>query len=252
MSGDDRAFKRAQQNGTILDETAEEMRAQLANILALEEIDRVVLDVQIFGRGPTASVDVQLSGDLKLTFDRFGDITKPPALTSHLASIGVAKTFKGGEAALAGALVSRLAKHHESESEESIAREWGSEFLRLAPTQDVDLGDQADRWRAFASIESRNPAKDAGDDRSAYTYAQACVVLVDKTSGTRLIRCGWLLGYVKREAGSIYSPERLGTLMDRVGWQRSGRDGRVKATSPTLPRTLNWRFYSVPKGWEHS
>jgi hypothetical protein len=120
----------------------------------------------------------------------------------------------------------------------------------LAALQEVDLDDQAERWRAFASLARLNPARDAGDDRSSQSLAEGCVVLADRTSGVLLVRCGWFLSYVKREVGGLYSPQALGTQMERVGWQRSGSEGRVKATCPGAPqRTLNWRFYSVPKGW---
>jgi hypothetical protein len=246
---DSGAFQRAQTNGTVLGEEANVQRQELAKLLGFEEIDRVIVDVQMFGRGPSASVDVQLSGDLKLVFEQFGDITKGPALTAHLAAIGIARTFKQGEAALVGALIFRLARHHDSESADDIAREWGSEFLRLAMLQEVDLDDQAERFRAFDSIARLNPARDAAEDRTTHSLALASVVLEDKASGLRLVRCGWFLSYVRREVGGMYSPQALGTQMERVGWQRSGSEGRIKATCPDGHRTLNWRFYSVPKGW---
>ncbi len=238
-----------QDNGTILSEPPEAMRERSAAMLGLEQIGATVVDVQMFGRGPSASVDLQLSGDLKLTIG-FGDITKPPALTTHLASIGIARTFTGKDAALVGALISRLARHHETESEDSVAREWGCEFLRLAAIGEVNLDDQAERWRAFSALEHRNPASDCGEDRSAHALASVSVVLVDPGTGVRLVRCGWFLSYVRREVGGMYSPASLGTQMERVGWQRSGSEGRIKATCPGAPRSLNWRFYTVPQGWD--
>ncbi len=249
MAVDSAAFQRAQSNGTVLTDTPDVQRQELAELLGLDEIDRTVIDVQMFGRGPTASVDLQLSGDLKLVFERFGDITKPPALCAHVASIGIARTFQGKDAALVGALISRLARHHESESADDIAAEWGREFLRLAALQEVTLDDQADRWCAFGSLQALNPPLEAGDDKSAHGLACTCVVLQDRSSGVRLVRCGWFLSFVRREVGGMYSPAALGTQMDRVGWQRSGSEGRVKATSPDGHRTLNWRFYTVPAGW---
>jgi hypothetical protein len=249
MTVDSAAFQRAQTNGTALVEGPDVMRAELAEMLALSEIDRTIVDVQMFGHGPTASVDLQLSGDVKLTFERFSDITKPPTLTAYLASVGVARTFKGTEAALAGALISRLAEHHASADVDEVVREWGSEFLRLAAVQEVTLDEQAERWRAFSSLQGLNPARDAGEDRTAFSLAQASVVLLDATSGVRLVRCGWFLAFVRRETGT-YSAATLDTQMARVGWLRSGSEGKVKATAPDGRRTLNWRFYTVPNGWE--
>jgi hypothetical protein len=38
--------------------------------------------------------------------------------------------------------------------------------------------------------------------------------------------------------------------MQRVGWVRRGRLGRIKATPVGREGQLNWSFYVVPKGWE--
>jgi hypothetical protein len=175
----------------------------------------------VFGRGAAASVDLHLSGDTKVTFERFGDIAKGPALTAHLMStLGVAKSFKATDAVLAGSLSFKLAKHHGDDTTDAAAREWGSEFLRLAATGDIDLNDQASRWRAFSALELLNPQRDAGEDRSAYSLASASVVLVAE-SGMRLVRCGWFLSYVRGEVGGI-DPGAVATKMERVGWSRQG------------------------------
>lgn len=231
--------------------TPEEIRERLADMLGLGDVGRTIVGAELFGRGPAASVDLRLSGDLKITFERFGDVSKPAALTAHLmSSVGVAKVFKAPDAAIVGALIFQLARHHGEHTEDEAAREWGCEFLRLANWRDVDLADQEDRWRAFSVIAVLNPPHDAGEDRSGHSLACASTVLADKSSGVRLVRCGWFLGYVRREGGT-YSPASLGTQMARVGWERRGGEGRVKATCPgDRRRTLNWRFYTVPKGWE--
>ena len=233
-------------------EDPDDIRRELTELLGLAQIARTVVGAEIFGRGPSASVDLYLSGDAKVTFERFGEISKPAALTAHLmASVGVAKVFKAPNAATIGALIYRLARHHGTESADDAAREWGSEFLRLAAIGEVDLNDQAERWRGFVNLEHRNPAHDAGDDRSSYALASASVVLVDTDTGVRIVRAGWFLAYVRREVGGMYSPMTLGTQMERVGWQRRGGEGRVKATCPQdSRRTLQWRFYTVEKGWE--
>jgi hypothetical protein len=145
MTVDSAAFQRAQTNGTVLSESADVQRQELAELLGLDELDRAIVDVQMLGRGPAANVDVRLTGELRLRFDRFSEVTNGSTLTSHLASFGVARTFKVAQAALAGALIAKLAQHHENESKESIAREWGTEFLRLAHMREADLDDQAER-----------------------------------------------------------------------------------------------------------
>jgi hypothetical protein len=232
------------------DLTPEQMREELTKLLGLEQISRTVIGAEVFGRGVAASVDLHLSGDLKVTFDRFGDIGKPAALTAHLmTTLGVEQTLKGPQAIHAGSLIFRLARHHGEEDADAIAREWGVEFLRLAPVGEVDLQDQASRWRAFSRLAQLSPQRDAGEDRSAHSLACAAVVL-EATNGVRLVRSGWFLAYVRREVGGM-DPGALATRMERVGWRRQGAEGWIKATCPDDPRrTLRWRFYNAPEGWE--
>ena len=45
-------------------------------------------------------------------------------------------------------------------------------------------------------------------------------------------------------------PEELARDMERVGWQRSGESGRIKASAPGRSRALGWSFYLVRAGWE--
>jgi hypothetical protein len=150
---------------------------------------------------------------------------------------------------LIAAAIHRLAQHHAEDEADEQAREWGCEYLRTASTFGVDMADQTDRWRAFSTLARTEPAKDAGEDRSAYALAAASVVLAER-SGIRFVRTGWFQGYVKREVGGLYSPAALITQMEAVGWTRPNSEGRVKATSLTDGRALGWRFYVVPPHWE--
>jgi hypothetical protein len=253
MSGRDqlREYENEQHNGSVIEDTPEGMRSQLTELLALKQIGLEVISATVFGSGNAASVDLHLSHGAKVTFERFADIAKPAALSAHLVTnLGLVRTFKTMEAMLVGALIHRLAEHRSDQGADETAREWATEFLRFAPTQEVNLDDQAERWRAFSSIAPLDPLRDATDERSACALACASVVLVDPGSGVRLVRCGWFLSYVRRHVGGLYTPTTLGTQMARVGWERRGTEGWIKATCPTDERFLRWRFYIVPKGWE--
>lgn len=232
------------------DATPTQICDELTRLLGLAQVNQTVVGAEIFGRGVTASVDLNLSGDDKITFDRFADIGKAGMLTAHLmASLGVAQTLTAKQAVLVGCLIFKLARHHVQENADAIAREWGLEFLRLAPIGEIDLEDQASRWRAFSHLSQLSPQRDAGEDRSAYSLACKCVVL-EATNGLRLVRAGWFLAYVKREVGTM-EPAAVANRMERVGWERPGSEGWIKATSPSSPREkLRWRFYTVPEGWE--
>ena len=242
---------RAHLNGKPAEQTPEDLAAFLTDQLGLAEVGRRVVGADVFGRGSKALADIQLSDGARLAFERFADVAKPAALTAELVTqTGVYRAFKGAEAGAVAAAVHALAKHHAEGDADEAVREFGSEFLRLAPTIDVSMDDQADRWRAFSELARMSPARDAGEDRSAAALAAATSVLVDRASGQRYVRAGWLQAYVKREVGGLYSPAALATQMERVGWTRPGSQGRVKATSPTEARSLVWTFYVVESDWE--
>jgi hypothetical protein len=216
-----------------------------------KQLGVAVTGAHVFGRGPTARVEVALAEGRPLTFEHFGDVAKPAALAAHLVTLtGTYRTFKGPEAGAIAAAIFRLAEHHAEDEANEQVREWGREYLRVAPMLDVDMDDQADRWRAFADLARREPARDAGEDRSAYALAAASLVLVNRHDGRQFVRTGWFSAYVKREAGGLYSPASLAAHMEAVGWARPNSEGRIKATSPTEERTLAWRFYLVPADWQ--
>jgi len=79
------------------------------------------------------------------------------------------------------------------------------------------------------------------------SIARQCTVLEDR-QGTRYVRCGWFLSFVRAAAGA-YSSEDLARDMQRVGWGRAGKSGRIKATAPGHTRTLGWSFYVVAADW---
>jgi hypothetical protein len=239
-------------HGKPLPNSPDELRAQLTERLGLADVGLEVVSATVFGRALSASVDLRLSGGQTITFERYADVTKPAILAAYLATtVGVSASFKGPDAIAVAVLIQRLADHQDEASADEAAREWGCEFLRIAPTLELDLGDQAERWQGFAALATLNPGKDAGEDRSAAAYAAATTVLIDRASGERLVRAGWMLAFVRREVGITYKPADLSIQMLRVGWERRASEGWVKATSPTGDRKpLRWRFYIVASGWE--
>lgn len=231
--------------------TGESLSAGLTEALSLAEKGLHVVGANVFGRGPNASVDVLLNDGSKLTFEQFSDIAKPTVLSSYLVTLtGIYKPFKGADAGMIAATIHQLAKHHGDAEEDGIARELGSEYLRVAPVHEVDMSDQAQRWSAFAALGRLEPTRDAGEDRSAAALAAAGTVLRDPATGKRYVRTGWFQSYVKREVGGVYSPAKLAIQMERVGWTRPNSQCRVKATNPTDGRALSWAFYVIELGWE--
>ena len=161
------------------------------------------------------------------------------------ACTGATPKLDGARALRVVALLHALADHERTFSNDEIATDWGMTFLQEAPVIDVDLDDQAGRWAAFAELGRLNPwgARAGGETRS---IAAGSPVL-RHTSGVRFVRTGWFRAHVCGE--DAVSSGEIANRMQRVGWDRRGRHGRMKATRPGFPETLVWAFYTVPQDW---
>jgi hypothetical protein len=131
-------------------------------------------------------------------------------------------------------LFHQLGDHHKAD--EITARSWelGAEYLRNTAGGEFDLTDQESRWEAFLALERAQ-----GTD----------IVLADRKSGIRYVRAVWFTRYL-RENSNPGEPAAIVAELRRLGWTQPGEEGRIKATQPQFGCTLQWAFYTVPKGWE--
>lgn len=222
---------------------------QLAALLDLESVGLEIRGARVVGKGSRASCDVYLSDGSTMTFERMSDVCKAPVLAAEVvACTGALPKLKTPDALNAARLIRLVAEHHESATADDIAFEWGASFLREATTLDVDLGDQGERWAAFSRLSDTKPWSQL--HLAGGSIAEHCIVLRHLT-GERLVRCSWFAGYVKAREAVAGAPE-IAQRMARVGWQRRGGRGRVKATHPSRPDTLAFAFHIAPNGWEES
>lgn len=220
---------------------------QLAELLCLPDVGLSITGARIVGRGGGASADIYLSNGAAIEFESLRDLATPKAAAVEVAAAtGATPALKAGQAVQAVALLRAIAKHYSSLSADHFAAEWGSTFLQKAATQDVDMNDQVERWRAFESLRAIEPAVMA--QQQGIPVAAACVVLVH-TDGARYVRTGWFRAHAKTEDQTV-SPPEIARRMLRVGWRQSGNDGRIKASCPGRPGSLVWTFYVVDAGWE--
>ena len=63
------------------------------------------------------------------------------------------------------------------------------------------------------------------------------------------MRGGWFRSFMRGEDHTI-SPQQVVDRMLRVGWQRRGVQGRIKASCPNRPQQLAWAFFIVAPDWE--
>lgn len=231
----------AAQQGAVPDAiTAAE---QLAALLDLGSVGVTIRGARIVGRGSRASADIYLSDKTEVNFETLRDVAHQTRLAVEIAACtGATPKLNPRQAVQAVALLRALAEHHETFTADQIATAWGVEFLQGASDVPVDIDDQVSRWAAWSELEAHRP-----DERGR---PGDYLVLVDR-EGDRLVRAGWFRAFVRAEDTTV-SPQEIAHRMLRVGWQRRGADGRVKATRPGHHGQLVWPFYIVPAGWENS
>jgi hypothetical protein len=142
------------------------------------------------------------------------------------------------------ALVSTIAARQEAETSNSIARDWGVEFIAASEPKSVDTDDQAARWSCWLELQDIE-ARRREDDLK---FPRPLLVPVDP-AGVRYVRVGWFQAYVHDRDRTI-SPSQAVIRMLRVDWQRRGTEGRIKATRPNGEGQTNIKFLLVPRGWE--
>lgn len=224
-------------------EAAEELTA----ILDLESAGVKVRSARIVGRGTNATADLYLSDGTAVFFERIRDFATPARLMAEIAiCTGATPRIKLPQAMRALALLRSIATHNKSVDVDDISIDWGISFLQSAAVRDVDMNDQLQRWQAFCELEKLDAQMG-----TAPVGAAGMVVLRHVESDTRYVRTGWFKAFVRQEDGSV-SPQQIRQRMERVGWQKRGSTGRIKASCPGRPQELAWSFYVVPKDWEKS
>jgi hypothetical protein len=224
----------------------EDPREQLEGLLGLPAVGVKVTRVAMFGQGAAASIDIELSNGETMVFGSVREMVRPQSLIAELvACSGATPELKQPQAVRIVKLARLLAERVQVDREDADSRDWGIEFLQQAEKIDFALDDQLERWRAFELLSHRDPWATAREDRRS--YASACIVLRD-VDGSQLVRAEWFLRYV-RSMVPRETPASLRVRMERVGWQRRGSEGRIKATAPARTAELIWAFWIVPVGW---
>jgi hypothetical protein len=235
----------AEQNGAPDPISAAE---QLGALLDLAAVGLTIRGARIVGRGARASADLRLSDGTEINFEAPRDVANPTRLAVEVAACtGATPKIKAPGALRAVALLRALAEHEEDFTADQLAIDWATSFLQSAARLAVDLNDQGARWEAFCALERTDPlarSREAGGN-----IASACTVLVN-TDGVQLVRCGWFRAHARAEDPGA-SAQEIAHRVLRIGWQRRGTRGAIKATRPGHRGQLGWTFYTVPATWEN-
>lgn len=227
---------------------AAEAARELGDLLALPSIGVAVAGCRIVGSGREASADLFLSDGRAITFTPLRLAMAATSLMEIVVStVGAEPAIKNPDARHAVALMRQIGEIEETVDADATASGWGRDFLDSAEILDVDMGDQGQRWAALTHLRGLNPV---GQSRAeGCSIARASTVLRD-VDGTLYVRTGWFKAYVRAEEDHLMTPAALATAMQRIGWQRPGSKGQIKATRPDLPGSLAQTFYAVPPSWD--
>jgi hypothetical protein len=218
----------------------------LADLLKLPTVGLAITRAVVHGHGSKASATIHLSDGSVIEFETLKDVANAQRLMVEvIATTGAMPRLKPTDAHRALMLLRAGADHQEVMSQDDISIDTGMTFLQLAQVIDVDMSDQMQRWPAFSYLSELHPAE--ASKFEVKPYAEACCVLRD-LNGNQYVRCGWFYGHA-RDLDRGVSQAEVAHRMERVGWQRRGRRGAIKATSPTRDAHLIWNFYVVPASW---
>ncbi len=222
----------------------------LTDLLGLGAEDMpVVIGARIVGKGGGASADLYLSDGQAIEFERLRDMGRPAVLAVEVAAAtGATPKITGPLALRAVSLMRQVAESEAAYTGDELARDWGTSFLQEAQTLDVDMKDQTERWGAFESMNHMEDPVIVRNSGEAASVARACRVLRD-VEGFRYVRTGWFKAHVRSQ--EAISSTELANRMQRIGWERPGASGRIKATRPDLTGSLLWTFYIVRPDWEN-
>ena len=211
-------------------------RERLAELFDLGSISRQITRVRVHGRGGKAHVRVDLDNGEWIELDPLGSYSSPAKMNFEIAAqVGSRPSLKAPEVQEVVTLIFSLGEHYEAVELADRAWELGAEYLRGAVLCDVHMGDQGSRWEAFCHL-------DRADRRDT-------VVLHDLDTGSRYVRTQWFAEYL-RSRSDVGEATRMRAELERHGWKKAATEGRIKATDPSFPRTLQWAFLIVPKDWE--
>jgi hypothetical protein len=227
---------------------AQRTQLELEALYGLTDREITVAEVRWFGKGQTSSVDIELSNGETMKFPSILDMVRPQRVGAELvACTGARPKLTQDQAIHAVSLARDLASFTAVPDDDSHSVAWGVDVLQAAETLEFTFSNQGNRWAAFEQLARRDPWSHArGMDRP---YEAGILLLRDDATGDRFLRSGWFLHYVRTQS-SRETPVSVSARMARVGWERRGSEGKIKATAPGRSDVLIWTFYIVPAGWE--
>lgn len=227
----------------------QDARDQLAEILALKTLALGVKKVVRYGRDSKARVEIHVTDGSVLELDPIGAYSAAAKFNLEVAiQIGAEPTLKPKDMTRIGTLIRTAGELCDAVTLDERALDCGLSFLQESKTRSVDMSDQKDRFHAFVDLAAKNPVLVSGKDDTS--IASESIVLEDAKTGLRYLRVQWFHAHAKAQHAPG-AAEDIVRRMRHLGWAKSGKDGRIKATPPGGGTSLQWGFFVIPEGWEN-
>lgn len=222
-------------------------RAELAELLCLGDLK--IVGGTRSAHDTRARVILRLSDESVLDLNPISSYTTAAKLGAEVAmQLGCTPDLKGKVPTVL-ALMRTICELREEVTVDNRARDFGLTFLQEAMLYVVDMSNQLDRWRAFRKIADTNPGAEAKAESTS--IAGASIVLHDENRRLRFVRAQWFYDHVRGKSSPGVADDVV-RRMGLLGWEKPGREGRIKATQPDGSGSLQWAFYMVPDGWENA
>jgi hypothetical protein len=163
-----------------------------------------------------------------------GDDAPADVIAEVAACTGATPTLKQAQCAQAITLGQGSRRSSRSTARTTSRASGAATTSAIAETIDIDINDQAQRWRAFEMLAERRPVG------QGCRRAPAAGLVLRHRDGSRFVRTLWFERYVKSRDASV-SRTVIGPRMAKVGWERRGKHGDIKATARP--------FWVVPANW---
>jgi hypothetical protein len=145
--------------------------------------------------------------------------------------------------ATAHRFVAALRRHFgpaQVEALEERVEGWLVDLVRFADEVHFTGGDAASRVRAWRALDELDPELTTG----ARAFASKVALARETHTGDRYLLAGWAQEYMRRR-GWRGSTEGAAAVLEAIGLERPGRDGRVRAHWRAGGETLVLRFWVI-------
>jgi hypothetical protein len=206
---------------------------------------------EAYGRHDDARIALELTSGRRITYERQADLFESKVLIRRVVIATGAQIahYASADAQIIATAVLRMAETLVEDDSRSEACEWGRDFLKGAAMNRIEISEfatPAGRYEGLAALVEWRPSSILPPGTPA---AERAALILDRATGTRLVRVSDLAAHVRGQVGRALSWGALHGRMVEVGWEHLRE---VEQRQPRGTDRKKCHLYAVPRGWETS